>query len=218
MKIARGALAVSLFAFGSVLSAAKPVKPPGNDDCLTCHADKDARGSGGRSVLVQKRSLTLPCHGQAGVACVDCHTDLAAAKDFPHPARLKTVDCAACHDGAAAAHPFHPELARAAAGKTRPQVACADCHGNHEITPVKEAAFGFSAARQTEACGTCHDDVKSRFLASEHGKALARGALPAPTCLFCHKNRVTAGAGLDFAVLKRAQEQLCLPVTSRTGR
>lgn len=210
MKIASVALVLSLFAFGSDLNAAKPVKPPANDDCLTCHADKDAKRSNGRSVLVLKPKFDASVHGQAGVACVDCHTDLAAATDFPHPARLKKVDCAACHDGAPASHPFHPEIAAAAAGKARLEVACADCHGNHEIAPVKDAAFAFSASLQSEACGSCHDDVKSRFLASEHGKALARGASSAPTCLACHKSRVTAGAGLDLAVLKRAQEQLCL--------
>ena len=210
MKIARGALALSLFAFGSVLARAKPVKPPGNDDCLTCHADKDANRSDGRSVFVPKPKFDASVHGQAGVACVDCHTDLAAAKDFPHPARLKKVECAACHDGAPASHSFHPDLARAAANKARPEVACADCHGSHEITPARDDAFAFAPARQAEACGGCHDDVKAHFLASEHGKALARKAPSAPTCLGCHKSRVTAGAGLDLAALKRAQEQLCL--------
>jgi cytochrome b subunit of formate dehydrogenase len=210
MRIAPVAIALSLFAFGSALNAATPVKPPGNDDCLTCHADKDAKRSDGRSVLVLKQKFDFSVHGQAGVACVDCHADLAAAKDFPHAARLKKVDCATCHDGAPASHPFHPELATAAAGKTKPQVACADCHGNHAITSVKDATFAFTASRQAESCGNCHDDVKSHYLASEHGKAMARGASPSPTCLACHKTPVTAGSGLDLASLKRAQERLCL--------
>src|ERR1700693_6637593 len=161
MKIAFVAIALSLFAFGSDLNAAKPVKPPGNDDCLTCHADKDAKRSDGRSALVVKQKFDSSVRGKAGVACVDCHTDLAAAKDFPHAARVRKVDCAACHDSAPAAHPFHPELARAAADKTRPQVACADCHGNHEITPVKDPRFAFSAAPQPEACGSCRDERQS---------------------------------------------------------
>lgn len=210
MKFAPVVIATALLVFGAATTSAGPVKPTGNDDCLTCHADKDAKRSDGRSVLVAGQKFNASVHGQAGVACVDCHSDLAAAKDFPHAALLKKVDCAACHEGAPASHPFHPELAKAAVDKTRPQVACADCHGNHEITAVKDARFAFSPLRQAEACGNCHDDVKTHFLASEHGKALARGAFPAPTCLACHKNRVTAGSGLDLAVLKRAQEQLCL--------
>src|SRR6185369_15130617 len=82
MRIASIALALSLFTLGSAAGAAAPVKPPGNDDCLTCHADKDAKRSNGRSVAVVKQKFDSSVHGQAGVACVDCHRDLASAKDF----------------------------------------------------------------------------------------------------------------------------------------
>jgi hypothetical protein len=149
MKTIPVAVALSLFALAAVANAAKPVKPPASDDCLTCHADKEAKRSNGRSVFVGKQKFDASVHGQAGVGCVDCHTDLAAAEDFPHNARLKKVDCATCHDAAPASHPFHPELAGASAGKTRSQVqvACADCHGTHEITPVKDAAFARNLIR-----------------------------------------------------------------------
>src|SRR6185295_6046841 len=100
MRIAPLALALSLFALGSAAGAATPVKPPGNDDCLTCHADKDAKRANGKSVFVAKQKFDSSVHGQAGIACVDCHRDLASAKDFPHADRLKKVACATCHDGA----------------------------------------------------------------------------------------------------------------------
>ena len=210
MKLAPVVIATGLFAFGAVLNAVAPVKPPGNDDCLTCHADKEAKRAGGQSVFVAKEKFDSSVHGQAGVACVDCHSDLAKTSDFPHKARLRKVDCASCHDGAGAAHPFHPEIARAARGKQEPQVACADCHGTHEITPVKDAAFRFAAARQAQACGDCHSETSKHFLSSEHGRAFTSGARPAPACLSCHHNSVTAGSGLSPMDLKRAQERLCL--------
>ena len=210
MKLAPAVIATALFAFGSVLNAAKPVKPPGNDDCLTCHADGDAKRSNGSSVFVVRQKLDSSVHGQAGVACVDCHSDIAKTSDFPHKPRLRKVNCASCHDGAGAAHPFHPEIARAVRGKQEPQVACADCHGTHEITPVRDAGFRFAPARQPQACGDCHTETSQHFLSSEHGKAFTGGKSPAPGCLSCHRNPVTAGSGLSPMDLKRAQQRLCL--------
>ena len=210
MKFAPVVIATALLAFGAAGSAASPVKPPGNGDCLTCHADKDAKRSDGRSVLVSSQKFDASVHGQAGVACVDCHADLAKTSDFPHRARLRKVDCASCHDKAGAAHPFHPEIGRAVSGKQEPQVACADCHGTHEVTPVRDAEFRFARARQVEACGDCHSETSLHFRTSEHGKVFGSGATTAPGCLSCHRSPVTAGSGLAPADLKRAQQRLCL--------
>jgi cytochrome b subunit of formate dehydrogenase len=210
MKTATAA-AVLWFVTGAFLAAAeKSVQPPSNADCLTCHGETDSKRADGRSVFVARSKFESSVHGQAGLACVDCHADLARVSDFPHKERTKKVDCAACHDKAGAAHPFHPEIARSMQGKQEPQVSCADCHGTHEVTPVRDAAFRFATPRQPEACGDCHDEASKRFVVSEHGKALASGAKPAPSCLSCHRNPVTAGSGLEPADLKRAQERLCL--------
>ncbi len=211
MKLARMVSVLWLLAGVALAAPSKAPKPPSNEDCLTCHADAGAaKRSNGTSVFVAKAKFDASVHGQAGLACVDCHADLATARDFPHKAKVKPVDCASCHDKAGASHPFHPEIARAAAGKEKAQAACADCHGSHEMTAVKDPGFRFTSARQAEACGSCHDEEKIHFLASEHGKALASGAQPSPDCLSCHKNPVTSGSGLEPAALKRAQERLCL--------
>ncbi|HEV8117003.1 MAG TPA: cytochrome c3 family protein, partial [Thermoanaerobaculia bacterium] len=202
--------ATLLLTWAALAHAAKPVKPPGNDDCLTCHSDKDAKRSDGKSVFVAAPKFALSVHGKAGVACVDCHSDLAKAADFPHAARLKKVDCASCHDGAGASHPFHPEIARAAREKKEPQVACSDCHGTHDITATNDPAFRFARSRQAQACGDCHEDTSKHFLTSDHGKAFASGEKPAPGCVSCHRNPVTSGSGLSAVDLKRAQDRLCL--------
>jgi cytochrome b subunit of formate dehydrogenase len=211
MKIIK-AFALVCLAAGTVLAApSKSAKPPSNDDCLTCHGDTAAaKRSNGSSVFVARAKFEASVHGQSGLACVDCHADLAAVSDFPHRERLKTVDCASCHDKAGASHPFHPEIARAAAGKEKAQVGCADCHGAHDATAVKDSSFRFASARQGEACGSCHDEETKHFLGSEHGKALVSGVQPSPDCLSCHRSGVTAASGLDLASLKRVQERLCL--------
>jgi cytochrome b subunit of formate dehydrogenase len=210
MKTSRIAIAALLLGFAASLHAAKPVKPPSNDDCLTCHSDREAKRSDGKSVFVAGAKFASSVHGKGGVACVDCHADLAKTADFPHAARLRKVDCASCHDGAPATHPFHPELARAAKAGAEPQVACADCHGTHEITAVNDPAFRFARPRQPQACGDCHEETSKHFLTSDHGKAFSSGEKPSPSCVSCHKNSITSGSGLTPADLKRAQERLCL--------
>ena len=214
MRIATAVIALSLLAGALTAAASKSVKPPSNEDCLTCHGETDSKRSNGRSVFVARTKLESSVHGQAGVACVDCHADLAKTQDFPHKPHTKKVECASCHEKAGASHPFHPEIARAESGKEKPQVDCADCHGSHEVTAVVDPSFRFTPARQAQACGTCHEEIRDHFVASEHGMALASGAQPAPSCLSCHKSVMTAGAGIDLAALK----SFACPVTSRTRR
>jgi cytochrome b subunit of formate dehydrogenase len=207
MRLASASLVLCLSALAAVAQAQKA---PTNEDCLTCHEDPGAKRANGTPVFVAKDRFASSLHGAAGLACIDCHADLAKTSDFPHKERLKRVDCAACHDSAGASHPFHPEIAGVAAGKGKAQVDCVDCHGSHEITPVKDPGFRFAQERQAQACGSCHDGVRDHFVSSEHGKALATGRLPAPSCLFCHQKGVTAGSGIALSSLKKKQEELCL--------
>ena len=209
-KSMRTLVLAALWLFAGPLSAAPPVKPPSNADCLTCHGDPSAARANGRSVSVSEGKFAASVHGAAGLGCVDCHTDLGKTSDFPHKEHLAPVACASCHDGAGAAHPFHPAIGRAAAGQGKAEVPCAACHGSHEIVPVKDAAFRFAPAHQVEACGSCHGEVAARLRSSEHGLALAAGSLRAPTCLSCHRLAITKGAVADPAALKVAQERLCL--------
>src|SRR6476469_5477716 len=95
----RDALRHALFFGGALLLAAATAlaaKPPKDDDCLACHGDSGAKREDGRSVFVAAKRVAASVHGQAGLACVDCHTDLAKTADFPHPARLKPPDCTSC--------------------------------------------------------------------------------------------------------------------------
>jgi predicted CXXCH cytochrome family protein len=202
-----------LLTAAAALSAARPVKPPTIADCQTCHGDSSAARGNGRSVYVSDKTFAASVHGAAGLACIDCHADLAKTADFPHRERLKPVDCASCHDTAGAAHPFHGGIARAAAGEGKAEVACVACHGTHDMVPVKDPGFRFSPSREIQSCGSCHAEVKARFLASEHGRASAASAasaVRAPSCLSCHREGVTSRSVADPATLKKTQERLCL--------
>ncbi|HEX5135186.1 MAG TPA: cytochrome c3 family protein, partial [Thermoanaerobaculia bacterium] len=124
MKLASAAILLCLAAARATAEPVKSSPAPTNEDCLTCHQDPAAKRANGTSISVSKDKFAASAHGQAGLACVDCHADLAKTQDFPHKEKLKKVDCAACHDSVGAAHPFHPEIARAAEGKGKAQVDC----------------------------------------------------------------------------------------------
>jgi hypothetical protein len=186
------ALSVTLLAAGT--SAAQT--PPANDDCLACHNDKTLTRSNGSSVAVLPEVHAASVH--APLACVDCHADLAATTEWPHPEKLQKADCASCHDDAVkqldgSVH----KLVLADASRAGAQ--CADCHGTHDIRTAKDPASKTFHLNIAATCGACHganamrsngritSDVTGDFADSIHGRALAgSGLMVAPTCSNCH--------------------------------
>jgi hypothetical protein len=180
--------------------AAAAPKPPSNDDCLACHSDGSLKGAAGRSVTVLPEKFGASIHGQSGVACVDCHADLAKATDFPHAEKLAPVNCATCHDAAAAKYDasVHAQARRATAQSVA--AACRDCHGTHEIRTSKDPDSPTYHLNLPATCGRCHGnaeiirkgriaigDVVAQFQDSIHGQALSRsGLMVAPDCKDCH--------------------------------
>ena len=206
-KLLAAALLTAAF---PLLAAPSAPKPPTNEDCQTCHGDAGAKRGNGRSIFVSDKAFAASVHGAAGLACVDCHADLAKTTDFPHKDRLKPVACTSCHDAAGDAHPFHPGITRAAHDKGSAEVPCATCHGGHDTISVKDRAFRFTPPNDVLACGRCHDGVAAHYAASEHGKLPSSIERPTPTCLSCHRQGVTEGAMTDAAALKKLQERLCI--------
>ena len=198
-------LCLSILALGAAAALFAAPPAPSDGDCQACHGDPASKRDNGRSIFVAPKAIARSVHGEAGLACVDCHADLAKTSEFPHPAHLKPVDCAGCHSDAPAAHAFHPDLARA----DGPTTGCADCHGTHAIRKVQDPRFDFAASREVASCGNCHSDVAERFLASEHGRPRTAGAKTL-TCLSCHRDPLTAGALPEVSARKLAQERLCV--------
>lgn len=195
----RLALALAACCVMPLLAQQPAPAPPSNDDCLACHGDPSASGSGGRSVAVDAARFDRSIHGQSGVSCVDCHRDLAAMTELPHPEKLAPAACGACHEPAVQAYESGIH-ARARAGGANPAAArCADCHGAHDILPSKDPDSRTYHLNLPGTCGRCHQNdeiVKrgriagsdvSRFQDSIHGQALSRsGLLSAPNCADCH--------------------------------
>jgi hypothetical protein len=177
-----------------------PAAPPPSvvDTCMMCHADKDAKGAGGKSIAVDAAKFGKSVHGELQLKCTDCHADVSADK-LPHPEKLKPVDCATCHDKAA------KEYAGTVHGSARKggnaiAATCKDCHGTHDILRSKDPASRTNHANVEATCSACHGsdavvaagklpggNVGGKFHDSIHGKALKGAAQgSAPTCSNCH--------------------------------
>jgi len=182
-------------------AAAKPApKPPSNDDCLGCHGDASAARANGTSVSVPGNVFGASIHGAVGVACVDCHADLAKTTDFPHADKLQPTQCATCHEKPAADYYTGVHATARRTGKNPAAATCADCHGSHDIRPKSDPESRTHHSKLLDTCGRCHgnDEIIKRgriqignvvelFKDSIHGKALIRSGLTvAPTCSDCH--------------------------------
>lgn len=175
------------------------VKPPANDDCLACHSDPAATRANGTKIVVDPKAFEASTH--ASMACVDCHQDLAALADFPHPDKLARVNCAACHDSA------QEKFTEGVHGQARRNggtlaATCVDCHGTHDIKATSDPTSRTNHQNLPGTCATCHGNqdiidrghiqignVAAKYHDSIHGKAIEKSGLAvAPSCVDCHGN------------------------------
>ena len=171
-----------------------------NDECLDCHDDRSLTGTRHGhtvSVFVDVKRLKGSVH--ADVDCIDCHADLEG-KELPHDDVLKPAKCGACHEDIAALHAksLHGQ-AIARGDPLAPR--CQDCHGGHDVVPVKSSNSPVAPLRVPFLCGKCHqegapvqrqrvihqDHILENFSESIHGEALLKkGLIVAPNCASCH--------------------------------
>jgi hypothetical protein len=191
----RSFLPILLFCLPGVLAA------QGNEVCFGCHGETGLTGTRGDTVHVDSVRFAASVHAGAGLECTSCHQDLAGNQEWPHPEKLKKVDCGQCHD---------TELGRwgksvhglAAEQKGDLDAAgCADCHGSHYIVPISDPRSPVYPRNLPYTCLRCHGSpslenaheglghaVKARlYLESVHGRALSEsGLIISATCVSCH--------------------------------
>ncbi len=175
--------------------------PPGQpgEECLACHGDKDmttTRAGKTVSLFVDVKKFSSSVH--AGFGCTGCHADLEG-KDFPHdkPAR---VNCGTCHTTEKEQHDKSLHGKAIARGDSMAPH-CVDCHGNHDIVPVKDKHSAVAPLKVPFVCGRCHqegspvsrshaipqDNILGNYSESIHGEALLKKGLSvAPNCATCH--------------------------------
>jgi len=211
--------AAAVLAIGLATAAHASPAAPTDADCMACHEDPSLEAEGGRKVGVSAPAMAASVHGQAGLACVDCHAALAAVSDFPHAEDLAKVDCSGCHPDASAQHDagVHGQAAQKSPGSTA--AACTDCHGGpHEIRSPKDALSPAYHFNLPATCGRCHggaDGVRATELGageapaafhdSIHGRALTgSGLIVAPNCATCHGHHEIRAKGDEQSRVFRA--------------
>jgi formate dehydrogenase gamma subunit len=195
-----------------LLLAALPLQlaAQSNDDCMACHSDKDlSMEKKGRTISLFVNPSTLKASPHRKSSCVSCHIGFSA-EDVPHKENITPVKCTTCHQNAVQKHQFHGRMLLEQKKQGKLEAACKDCHGTHDVVPVKGGATQMTGLKQVDACAKCHSDATAHFKMSAHGDALAKGVKGAPTCISCHSLDIVPHEGTDPLKIKIAQEQLCL--------
>jgi cytochrome b subunit of formate dehydrogenase len=171
-----------------------------NSVCLDCHSDKtlcvtNAAGQG-ISLFVDDAKFAATVHKTN--SCASCHADITTKHPDDNVA-AQPVNCATCHEGpgrdyANSIHGVSHKMGASGAAS------CKDCHGSHDIVPVKQADSPVFKLNLPRTCAACHSnpgltkeykmkypDVASQYTDSIHGRALLKmGLIVAPSCNDCH--------------------------------
>lgn len=166
-------------------------------NCRDCHSQSDFIGENPdgseRSLYVDEAMFRASAHRD--FLCTDCHTD---AVGDPHPEKLAAVNCANCHEAAAAEFEQGAHGRTAANGSSAPT--CSSCHTAHAIKSPDDVESSVHPKNQPKTCGACHldnsvthgraaavDRPVERYSLGMHGRALADGNDAAPSCSACHE-------------------------------
>lgn len=168
-------------------------------DCAGCHA-----------AAVQEYQMTA--HAKARVkgstvaaTCGDCHGthDIRKSSETASRTHVTRVEatCASCHGneamikqanlpGGNVAQMYHDSIhgqksnGSGPASKAAPN--CVGCHGAHKIRSKTDVESRVNRENVALMCGSCHQQVYSRFSGSQHGQMRQAGNSAAPTCIDCH--------------------------------
>jgi len=182
----------------SAFAATNAVEKLASSDCLDCHIDpSNSRKVDGKTVplaVFPTNSFARSVHSM--LDCTDCHNGV---KELVHDAKLPPPDCSGCHEKEAkdyttSIHGVSHALGASGAAN------CWDCHGAHDILPVKDPTSPVFKLNLPQTCAKCHSnpgltkeyqmkfpEAASQYMESIHGRALLKmGLIVAPSCNDCH--------------------------------
>jgi cytochrome b subunit of formate dehydrogenase len=200
----------------ALLAADKPVEKLKNSDCLDCHLDPSNKrmvnGHAEAMALFPTNGFAKSVHSE--LDCIDCHDGI---KDMVHDTNVPLPNCTGCHvkegkDYATSIHGMSHAMGAMGAAE------CWDCHGSHEIMPVKDMSSPVFKMNLPFTCAKCHSnpgltkkyeiqhpDAASQYIDSIHGQALIKmGLIVAPSCDDCHgvhdiKRAMDVGSPINHA-------------------
>ncbi len=178
-----------------------------NSDCLACHGDKSlTTEKKGKtiSLFIDQNKFSRSAH--QSLECITCHEGFNA-NAVPHAEHITPVRCQQCHEG----NGYEKSVHQAMVAKGMNAPSCITCHGKHDVLPGSDLQSPVARQRIPDLCGRCHREVKVRFEASDHGKALAAKMKGAPVCSDCHgEHGVYQISDKNSKVNRRRQDQMCL--------
>lgn len=162
--------------------------------CESCHEKEVAAVSGSRHAKVIRTVEPRPPR------CWDCHGghEIRVWRMVSPLEKIKA--CASCHQrylGRMAGLENGGMLVRSyqdsVHGKSKPGTeevgaTCEDCHGNHEILPVKDPRSTVNRLNIPDTCGRCHEKIRKEFESTVHAEIARRNdpAVRAALCSDCH--------------------------------
>lgn len=165
------------------------------EKCLICHGKPDfsKQLEFGEKVNLHVDTTIIGHSVHANRICTDCHADAIA---IPHAKDLEKVNCRRCHyTGNPVGAPegvMYDEYALSVHGQEvlsgNPKApSCQQCHGGHDIMPIKSPQSHMHKANRAQVCGSCHVEIYAIYRESVHGTALIRDSImDSPDCASCH--------------------------------
>jgi len=164
--------------------------------CATCHEDAVKGYQQGVHAIARKQGdkdapICLSCHGSPHqiVASTDpkspvFHTNIPATCGTCHAQKFVMERVGqSTQEFFSYAESVHGRAVTA--GSTKAAV-CTDCHGVHEIRRASDSQSSIFKFNVPATCAHCHENVKTEFMQSIHGQAIAKGNSQAPVCTDCH--------------------------------
>jgi cytochrome b subunit of formate dehydrogenase len=172
-----------------------------DEQCYRCHDDPELTGyRGDDEIPMYIDAALIAASEHSGLACVECHEDLAGSRRRRHAEDLEPVDCGACHRREAREQRASLHGAAEAAGDALAPN-CASCHGKHDVLSASNPAAPTAVMNIPMLCGTCHkegsevtqthdisqEQILEHYSMSIHGEGLFRqGLTVTAVCTSCH--------------------------------
>lgn len=136
--------------------------------CVTCH--------GGHAILSHSDPNSQTSHQNSPRICIQCHEDQQLTdqvQQLPKAAVIKAYE-----------NSVHGKALLEHGSEKAPS--CIDCHGSHSTLASDNPESPVFKTHIAETCGRCHGEIKTAYVQSVHGTALASGVMESPTCTNCH--------------------------------
>lgn len=172
--------------------------------CLQCHGNGDFKvQQDGKEISLYVDYEQFQASVHAGFGCISCHPE---ATNIPHQqasTKIETLEeskCFACHSEAKKDYLQGSHAFNDGAGAQ-----CTDCHGEHNVQRVEDAASPVNRMNIAETCTSCHQGVvKESYAESFHGKAVSLGSLEAASCVDCHGSHAILGPDNPLSPVAKA--------------